>query len=154
VTVVDYNWTDGFTGLFETVFNESTDSNMTFAFGMSALAVTPERINMAHLMYSFFDENMIIVVDERDLKALDGATFFSSLFGEIASLQVWLAMSAVFCISALLMSMDKSLWEKLESYIPVSRLFHAGSLLWNSVFRLFARSIGQGTYAYCLSVPH
>ena len=132
-TAVNYDWSAGksFAGLFEAVFNE-TVAGRSYAFGVSDLAISMDRLDIAHLINNFNDYNFIITIPEADLT--ESASFLSLLIS-IATMETWAAFVAIFIVYALLMAQ-----------CTVSGIFTTASIcrLWGSAFELFAVSIGQG----------
>ncbi|OQV21499.1 hypothetical protein BV898_04703 [Hypsibius exemplaris] len=149
IKLVNWSWGSGlgFPGLYDAIFQNVTERNVSFVVGLSHLAVTPERIAMASLINSGFDLDFIIVVDEKDLVPVSGETFFATLFGRIANGSSWAIMSAVFGIFVLLIVIAHLMTIRSDhSRDGFKAAQHFAGLLhrlWQATFDLFAVTIGQ-----------
>ena len=135
--MLDYNWGSGlgFTGLFQAVFGNRT-GHVPFAFGISNLAMSQERLQMAHLMFSFLEYQFAVTVPAEDLLRVGDGAFLPSL-AQLATVKTWTVIAIIFGLYALIIS------RSIGSEYPIfsrSSICHA----WKSAFKLFAVSIGQG----------
>lgn len=136
----------GFPGLFQTIFGNN--SARSYAFGIGIFGITKERMDMAHLTYSFFDEEFVFIIREDSLVPVGGGTFFGSLFTRIATPTAWVIMVAIIAVYVVLITVGQRTGQRQPMQVAAFPGILAGegwsTYLFNTAFKLFATATGQG----------
>ncbi|OWA51402.1 hypothetical protein BV898_15885 [Hypsibius exemplaris] len=132
LTVVPYNWDSGlsFQGLFDTIFNVNT----SFSVGLGNLVMRKDRMDIAHMINSFFYVENVIIIEEKDLVSVSGGAYFAKLFQQIASAETWGGLTAIFFIYCMLITVASLTTVNLK--LTISRMF-------KTAVDLFSATIGQ-----------
>ncbi|OWA51398.1 putative Glutamate receptor ionotropic, kainate 5 [Hypsibius exemplaris] len=131
VTVVSYDWDAGlsFQGLFDTIFN----GNTSFSVGLGHLALRKDRMDIAHMINSFFYSDHVIVIEEKDLVSVSGGAYFAKLFRQTASTETWVGLAAIFVIYSVLITVAALPTVNLK--LTISRMFETAVNLFSATIR-------------------
>ena len=137
---MEYDWSAGlgFPGLFQTIFN-NTHASQRYAFGLSALGMSDDRIQIAHFLHDFMDNQFAITVPRDDLTEAGSTAYVTSL-AKLATVETWVGFVAIFAVSVLLIAYGS---EGANLKVPTTSSVHR---VWTSAFRLFAATLGQSKW--------